>query len=76
MPMNADLMATAIISHMPKLEEAAANEARRASIVAICKGVIEHIQAAAQINGAVGPGLANGFGPVAGTLIVGPGGIT
>jgi hypothetical protein len=75
--MSAELMTDAIIGYMPPLNEQAAKDAQRASVLAFCKGIIDHIHAAAQVNGAAAVGLttAVGGGPVTGAVILPPGSI-
>lgn len=54
-----------------------ARKGRKAMIDAIAAAVIEHIKAAAQINGVAAVGLVSppGGGPVTGTVILPPGSI-
>lgn len=73
MPMNADLMADAIIKYMPSLDEEDARDARRAAVKAMCQGIIDHIRAnltltiqsnAAGLQTTTGPGSPTGPPPL------------
>lgn len=78
MAMDENAMADAILAELGGETTSEQGVVRKAGFVKFCKGIIEHIQAAAQISGPctgliAPPGTAGG--PVTGTAILPPGSI-